>query len=279
MIDMTHTRRTERGSRRGTTVARHTPCALEAQACPSAEKVVSPPHLAGTDPTGNVLMPSGSRAPVLQRHQQGIAQPPSGESIRLKDGSRVLVRPVQTTDVPLLIDGFARLSPNSRRMRFLVGKNALTARELRYFTDIDHHDHEALGAVDIVTGRGVGVARYVRDAHDVHRADVAVTVVDEWQRRGLGSELMKRLAHRAQKEGIRRFGALLATDNVAVVALLRRMDADVELISYEEETLQYDIYLRCGQPCRTPFRPVAEGPSNHRPARALPEQLTKETSP
>lgn len=194
----------------------------------------------------------GGRAPLLYRHQDGIGPQPSGDSVRLKDGSLVLVRPVQTSDVPLMIDGFARLSPNSRRQRFLTGKNALTARELRYFTDIDHRDHEALGAVDTVTGRGVGVARYIRDPDQVHCAEVAITVVDEWQHRGLGSELMARLAQRAQNEGIRYFHALIAADNAAVVALLRRMDADVDLISYDTDTVQYEISLRCRQPCGTP---------------------------
>lgn len=194
----------------------------------------------------------GGRAPLLHRHQDGIAQPPSGEPVLLKDGSFVLVRPVQTTDVPLVIDGFARLSPSSRRMRFLIGKSALTADELRYFTDIDHRDHEALGAVDLVTGRGVGIARYIRDADDLHCAEVAITVVDKWQRRGVASELIARLARRAQNEGIRCFSALVAADNLAVVALLRRMDADVDLISYDTDTVQYQISLRSWQPCGIP---------------------------
>jgi RimJ/RimL family protein N-acetyltransferase len=106
--------------------------------------------------------------------------------------------------------------------------------------------------VHAVTGRGVGVARYIRDPNDVDCAEVAITVVDEWQRRGLGSELMARLARRAQNEGIRRFSALIAADNVAVLALLRRMDADVELISYDTDTVQYEIHLRCRRPSGTP---------------------------
>ena len=216
------------------------------QASPSRMEIASTLDLADTVTVGNDITRYGVRAPLLPPHQDGIGQPPSGESVRLKDGSLVLVRPVQTTDVPLMIDGFARLSPNSRRLRFLTGKNALTARELRYFTDIDHRDHEALGAVDAVTGRGVGVARYIRDADHVYCAEVAITIVDEWQRRGLGSELMARLTWRALNEGIRCFRALIAADNVAVVALLRRMDADVELISHDTDTVQYEISLRSG---------------------------------
>lgn len=185
--------------------------------------------------------------PATNRRQQGI-RGSDFVSARLKDGSLVAVRPVRATDVPLLVDGFARLSPSSRRMRFLTGKRELSAGELRYLTDIDHRDHEALVALDAVTGRGVGVARYVRDVDDVHCAEVAITVVDEWQRRGLGSHLMAGLARRAQPEGIQRFTALIASDNAAIVALLRRMDADVDLVRYDADTVQFEISLRSRQP-------------------------------
>lgn len=194
--------------------------------------------------TGDVMTRHGIRAPVLRRYRGGFEHPPGDRSIRLKDGSFVLVRPVQTTDVPLMIDGFARLSPDGRRMRFLIGKNTLSTGELRYFTDMDHRDHEALGALDAGTGRGVGVARYIRDPDDIYCAEVAITVVDEWQRRGLGSELMARLVQCARNVGIGRFTALVAADNVAVLALLRRMDADVELVSYDPHTVQYQVSLR-----------------------------------
>ena len=54
----------------------------------------------------------------------------------LRDGSAVLIRQVRSTDAPLLADGFARLSPRSRLMRFLSAKTALSAAELRYFTEV-----------------------------------------------------------------------------------------------------------------------------------------------
>ncbi len=93
------------------------------------------------------------------------------------------------TDAPLLADGFARLSDASRQMRFLTKKKELFPAELRYFTDVDHHDHEALGALDHAGGRGVGIARYVRDTEDPQAAEIAVAIVDDWQGRGLGTEL------------------------------------------------------------------------------------------
>ena len=54
-------------------------------------------------------------------------------------------REVSGDDATLLADGFARLSEQSRRMRFLFAKKILTPAELRYLTEVDHRDHEALG--------------------------------------------------------------------------------------------------------------------------------------
>jgi hypothetical protein len=53
---------------------------------------------------------------------------------------------------------------------FLTAKNYLSPSELRYLTDIDHHDHEALGAPAAINGRGLGVARYIRAAADPQTA-------------------------------------------------------------------------------------------------------------
>ena len=92
----------------------------------------------------------------------------------LRDGSAVLIRQVRRTDAPLLADGFARLSPRSRRMRFLCAKTTLSAAELRYFTAVDHHDHEAICALSAADGRGVGIARYIRDA------DVPAEYSQDW---------------------------------------------------------------------------------------------------
>jgi RimJ/RimL family protein N-acetyltransferase len=159
----------------------------------------------------------------------------------LRDGSAVLIRPVRRADARLLADGFARLSARSRRLRFLSPKEELSPAELGYFTDVDHHDHEALGALDHADGRGVGIARYIRDAADPQAAEIAVTVIDDWQGRGLGTELMARLSERARSEGIRRFTALVAADNPAMARLLRNVQAD--LVRREHGALQYEIML------------------------------------
>jgi len=126
-------------------------------------------------------------------------------------------------------------------MRFLGVKKHLSAAELRYFTDVDHHDHEALGALDRAGGHGVGIARYIRDADDPQAAEIAVTIVDDWQGRGLGTELLAALSDRARQEGIRRFTALADPGNVAVAALLR--SAGARLVGRGRGTVEYEIML------------------------------------
>jgi RimJ/RimL family protein N-acetyltransferase len=164
-----------------------------------------------------------------------------GTPTTLRDGSTVLIRQVRGTDAPLLADGFARLSARSRRMRFLSAKTTLSASELRYFTDVDHHDHEALGALSPADGRGVGIARYIRDPSDPETAEIAVTIADDWQGRGLGTALLTRLSDRARQAGIGRFTATVSGDNVAMPRLLWKMGA--ELTGRSRGTVDYEVAL------------------------------------
>lgn len=170
----------------------------------------------------------------LGRPSEG--RPSEGRPVRLRDGSAVLIRPVRPEDAGLLEDGFA---------------------ELRCFTDVDHRDHEALGALDHARGGGVGIARYVRDREDPHAAEIAVTVIDGWQGRGLGTELLARLSERACQEGIRRFTAAVAADNAAMTGLLRNLGAD--LVGREFGTLEYEMALACAPVRRARFRGNAPG--------------------
>ena len=127
-----------------------------------------------------------------------------GAPIALRDGSHVRIRQGHSTDKELLRRGFERLSPESRYRRFLAPIPELTEDMVRYLTEIDHHDHEAMIALDEDTGEGIGVARYVRDPQRPEVAEVAVTVIDDWQGRGLGTLLLEVISARARDEGITR---------------------------------------------------------------------------
>ena len=144
-------------------------------------------------------------------------------TITLRDGARAMLRPIAPEDKPLVAAAFERLSEESRYRRFFATKNELSRAELAYLVDVDHKDHEAIIAIDPSSGEMLGVARYIRSKDDPQAAEVAevaVTVADDWQRRGLGRALLSRLTYRARREGVRRFSALVQADNPGALRLL-----------------------------------------------------------
>jgi len=160
----------------------------------------------------------------------------------LREGSRVEVRPVRRSDAELLLRGFERLSEESRYRRFLCSMPELSDGMVRYLTNVDHHDHEAVVALDPVTGEGVGVARYVRDPARPGRAEAAVTVVDDWQGRGLGTLLLELLAVRAREEGVTRFTALMLASNDEMMEVLENL-GPVRVIDREAGTVEVEAPL------------------------------------
>jgi len=92
---------------------------------------------------------------------------------QLPDGAVLSLRPIRPDDGPMLAEGFRRLSPESRFLRFFSPLDHLSAAQLRYFTDIDYVDHFAWVAT-IATpndpAMGVGVARYIRSPPSHSRA-------------------------------------------------------------------------------------------------------------
>jgi GNAT superfamily N-acetyltransferase len=149
----------------------------------------------------------------------------SAEHIALPDDTEVLVRPLKPTDRDLVATVVARLSADSRMRRFFRSVPELSERELAYLTDVDHHDHEALGALDPATGEPVGVARYLRLHPGADTAEAAIAVVDAWQNRGVGRVLLERLALRAREEGVVRFHALVQADNPRALHLFGELGA------------------------------------------------------
>jgi GNAT superfamily N-acetyltransferase len=184
------------------------------------------------------------------------------ETVTLRNGSRVRIARITPRDAPLIAEGFGRLSAETRRLRFLTSKPSLSSSELKYLTEVDGHRHEALGAIDPATGQGVAVARFVRDLEDPTRAEVAVTVADGWQRRGLGTVLLERLADRARAEGVERFTALVAGDNPATRPFLQGLGGDVAVVEVGSGALEYEIELApkgLGNQLETLLRGAATG--------------------
>jgi len=163
-----------------------------------------------------------------------------GAPIVLRDGSRIRLRQGHSSDKQLLLRGFERLSPESRYRRFLAATPELREGTVRYLTEIDHHDHEAIIALDERTGEGIGVARYVRDPQRPGVAEVAVTVIDDWQGRGLGTLLLEVLSARAREEGITTFTALMLATNQEMMDLFEAL-GPVRIVDREVGTVEIEM--------------------------------------
>ena len=160
-----------------------------------------------------------------------------------RNAAELEIRPIRPEDKRALIGGFERLSDQSRYRRFLTPHGRLSEAELRYFTEVDHHDHEALVAIDPRTGDGVGVARYVRSREDRSSAELAIAVVDAWQRRGVGTRLAIALADRARHEGVTVFTGLVLAENELMLNLAKEL-GQVRTVHHERGTVELSVELR-----------------------------------
>jgi RimJ/RimL family protein N-acetyltransferase len=138
-----------------------------------------------------------------------------------RGGISLVLRPLNPVDRDRYLAGVENVGPQSRYLRFLGPKPVLSEGEIRYFTEVDHHDHEAILAV--IGGAVVGVARYVRDRKDRGLAEFALVVVDAWQGHGVGTALLRRLAERASDEGVQRLHGTVFHENTGMFATLRRL--------------------------------------------------------
>jgi RimJ/RimL family protein N-acetyltransferase len=147
---------------------------------------------------------------------------PRTRPVVLRDGTVVEIRPLERSDRRGLAHAVARLSEETRYLRFATAKPRLSERELDFLVDVDHHAHEALLAIDPRCHRGIAVARYVQLSEELGAVEVAVTVTDEWQGRGLGGALVALLLERAREEGFAVVRASVLAANRRSIGMLRR---------------------------------------------------------
>jgi len=146
-------------------------------------------------------------------------------SITLRDGSIAELRPIHPDDRVLLAEGLSQMSIESRFARFGTGVDHLTDAELDYLTNIDHVAHVAWGAV--IDGEPAGVGRYIRYSDPVC-ADIAVTVVDKFQGRGLGRALFDALIASARANQVDELCFAVQPFNEAVRRMLAGVEANLD---------------------------------------------------
>jgi GNAT superfamily N-acetyltransferase len=146
--------------------------------------------------------------------------------VGLPDGGEIVIRAIEPGDAAELAHAYDQMSALSRLYitRGVPGRPA--PAQLADVTHVEPGVHEALVALDR-DGRGIGVARYARHPDDPRRAEVFCAVLDRWQRRGVGSALVERLAARAAHAGIERLEARVALGDEAPRRLLAHIADEV----------------------------------------------------
>ena len=145
--------------------------------------------------------------------------------IELSDGTKVHLRPIVPEDEALLHEAVAAMSERTVYFRFFSPIKRMSDALAHRLAVVDYTDRFALVATTHrPTGaeRIVGVARYDR-ARGTDFAEVAVAVIDEFQRRGLGSVLLTNLARVARQNGIKTFSLIVLPENREMLGLLRKM--------------------------------------------------------
>lgn len=139
--------------------------------------------------------------------------------LRLPDGETVVLRPLRPGDREGFLAAFERLSDRSRYLRFHKLDPRLRARDVAWLTEVDQIDHVALVVLAPRAG-GVALGRFVRETVDPTRADLALTVLDAWHRRGIGSLMLAGLMRRAREVGVATLSASVLDENRPAMGLM-----------------------------------------------------------
>jgi RimJ/RimL family protein N-acetyltransferase len=139
------------------------------------------------------------------------------------DDKELTVRPIVITDVDRLARLFTRLSPESVHFRFFSPITRPPHAALLRLSEVDHRRRDALVALD--GDEIVGVARY-DGRGGTREAEIAITVEDAWQHRGVGKHLATRLGKLAAERGYDQFVATVLPDNRAALNLVHKLVPD-----------------------------------------------------
>jgi GNAT superfamily N-acetyltransferase len=129
-----------------------------------------------------------------------------------------------------IAEALQSLSCRSRWHRFASPVERLSEDQLDYLVDLDGKDRVAWCALtgSAANERGIGLARYIRSSGRPEAAEFAVTVIDEFQRQGVGRVLLEQLLLSAAENGIETLEGFVMPSNRAMLALAARFAGVVE---------------------------------------------------
>lgn len=149
----------------------------------------------------------------------------------MNDGTTFWLVPIDGEAKHLIKEGFNKLSQASRYLRFGHPVNELTDKELQYLTNVDQQYHIAWGAIVEVEGTeiGVGVGRYIHTVEKQGNAEFALTIIDEYQNKGIGRYLLALLYVLAIRQGLKTLSGSILPTNSYAATLMTALGAQIEV--------------------------------------------------
>ncbi|MFC2094361.1 GNAT family N-acetyltransferase [Bacteroidota bacterium] len=165
----------------------------------------------------------------------------------LADGRIIGTGLVLPEDADRLVRGYKKLSLKTKMFRFHYGKNQLSSCEKDYLVNVDNYNHLALGAVDLSKSYDVGIAviRYIRDETDPTKAEVALTVIDEYQNRGIGIHLYNEMLEHACKNGIKLLVNCVIKENTTMLNILKKFGGEIVDSSGNQYRIEVELPEHC----------------------------------
>jgi GNAT superfamily N-acetyltransferase len=160
------------------------------------------------------------------------------------DGELVTIRPIRIADAEMEADFIRRLSPQTKHYRFFGGVKELSPTQVAHLCDVDGRHSMAFVATVRRGGREmeIGVSRYAPNSQSDVR-EIAVTVADEWQHKGLGTKLMKQLIQSAQGNGVKQLYSIDLSDNTAMRALAKDLNMSAHRDPSDPHQTIYSLQL------------------------------------
>jgi RimJ/RimL family protein N-acetyltransferase len=160
-----------------------------------------------------------------------------------KDNTYLCFKALEREDRDKFIEGFKKLSPKTVYHRFFGFMKELTPRQLEDLLNIDKKDHVAWAAFDIVDDEaiGIGVGRFRRSLDNPQEAELALTVIDEYQFKGVGTILLGIMYYLASHLDINTFTAVILSDNSKLIRRFKELGAQMTRVGTEYE-MRLPIY-------------------------------------
>jgi acetyltransferase len=165
------------------------------------------------------------------------------KTVLLSDGTAAFLRPIKPTDDDLMVELFNSFSKETVYFRFFSTLKYMPKEQLEKMTHIDYEKQMAIVALVREDGRErmVAVGRYTLEENNPDEAEFAIVVQDSFQRRGMGTEVLRHLAHVAKLQGVRSIVGYIMNENYRMFGVLRKSGLKMTRRVWDRGVTRVDI--------------------------------------